>query len=113
MERNREVKKLINVLHRIGRAASYATWGNAQPDAARFCAAQYNRVLARLTELEPGLSQLFTPLPEAASPHVTRIAARELVAYFEDEVGHGRYRTYSCGTGHAWFGWSPSSRRHW
>jgi hypothetical protein len=109
MERDREVRRLINVLHRIGRAASYAAWGNAQPDAARFCAAQYNRVLARLTELEPGLAQLFTPLPETASPQVTRIAARELGAYFEDEVGGGRHR-YGCGAGHVWFGWSPFGR---
>lgn len=113
MERNREVTKLINVLNRIGRAASYAVWSNAQPDAAQFCAAQYNRVLARLTELEPELTRLFTSLPEGASPQVTRIAARELVAYFEDEIGQGRRRAYGCRSGHIRFGWSPSSRRHW
>lgn len=113
MERNREVTKLINVLHRIGRAASYAAWGNAEADAARFCALQYNRVLARLTEIEPGLSQLFTPLAETAPPQVTRIAARELVAYFEDEVGRGRRRAYGCWGGDVWFGWPSSSRRCW
>jgi hypothetical protein len=113
MERNQEVTKLINVLNRVGRAASYAAWNNAHPDAARFCATQYNRVLARLAELDPGLSRLFTPLPEAASPQVTRIAARELAAYFEDEVGRGRHRAYGCGSGRVWFGWSPSTRRHW
>ena len=78
--------KLLNVLRRIVRAAGYAAWVKREPDAARFCVAQFNRVLARLIELEPDLKTLFTPLAEDASPEVARMAARELAAYFEDEA---------------------------
>jgi hypothetical protein len=83
---NNETVKLINVLRRIARAASYASWVKADADAARFCAAQYNRVLARLNELEPNTRGLFAPLPEESSPDVTRMAARDLAAYFEDDA---------------------------
>ncbi|HEV2762588.1 MAG TPA: hypothetical protein VGV38_06300 [Pyrinomonadaceae bacterium] len=79
------MSRLVNVLRRVARAALYAAWRGAPPDAARFCAAQYNKILARLRELEPSVEQLFAPLAEDASPAVTRLAARELAAYFEDE----------------------------
>jgi hypothetical protein len=101
----RETVKLINVLRRIGRAASYAAWAKAEPDAVRFCVRQYNKVLARLVELEPNLKTLFTPLPDDASPQVVRIAAREVAAYFEDEAPPEPYDFrfgFGCG----------SSRRH-
>ena len=78
-----ETKKLLNVLRRISRAAGYAAWTKAGPDATQFCVAQYNRVLARLSELEPSVKPLFTPLSDSASAEVIRIAARELLAYFE------------------------------
>ena len=78
-----ETVKLLNVLRRIARAAGYAAWTKAGPDATQFCVAQYNRVLARLTELEPSVKPLFTPLSDSASAEVIRIAARELLAYFE------------------------------
>ena len=78
-----ETVKLLNVLRRIARAAGYAAWTKAQPDATQFCVAQYNRVLARLSELEPTVKPLFTPLNESASPEVLRMAARDLLAYFE------------------------------
>ena len=85
MEGNREVRKLTNVLRRVARAASYAAWRNTEPDAARFCAAQYNRVLARLEALEPAVKPLFAPLPESASPQLIRMAAVELAGFFDDE----------------------------
>jgi hypothetical protein len=78
-----ETVKLLNVLRRIARAAGYAAWTKAGPDATQFCVAQYNRVLARLSELEPSVKPLFTPLNDSASAEVIRIAARELLAYFE------------------------------
>lgn len=78
-----ETVKLLNVLRRIARAAGYAAWNKSGTDATQFCAAQYNRVLARLSELEPAVKPLFAPLSESASPAVTRMAARELLAYFE------------------------------
>jgi len=107
MERDREIGKLINVLRRIARAASHASWSR-DPEAARFCVLQYNKVLARVGELEPGVVPLFAPLPETASAEVARIAAHELAAYFEDEAepasaaGFG-FRAHGCG-GRAWAG---------
>ena len=97
-----ETVKLLNVLRRIARAAGYAAWTKAGPDATQFCVAQYNRVLARLTELEPSVKPLFTPLNESASAEVIRIATRELLAYFEaDEPeavrGFGRGFYFGCG----------------
>ena len=78
-----ETGKLLNVLRRIARAAGYAAWTKPGPEATQFCVTQYNRVLARLSELEPSVKPLFTPLSEGASPEVIRIAARDLLAYFE------------------------------
>jgi hypothetical protein len=82
----KETVKLVNVLRRIARAASYAAWVKSDPEAVRFCVRQYNKVLARLMELEPSINSLFAPLAEAASAEVTRIAARELSGYFEDDA---------------------------
>jgi hypothetical protein len=82
----KETVKLLNVLRRIARAAGYVAWVKSDPEGARFCVSQYNKILARLTELEPALKPLFTPLAEDASPEVTRIAARELLAYFEADA---------------------------
>lgn len=82
----KETVKLLNVLRRIARAAGYTAWVKSDPEAARFCISQYNKVLERLTELEPALKPLFTPLAEDTSPEVTRIAARELLAYFEADA---------------------------
>lgn len=80
-----ETVKLLNVLRRIARAARYAEWTRSSPDATQFCVAQYNRILARLGELEPAVKPLFAPLSESASAEVIRMAARELIAYFEVE----------------------------
>ena len=101
-----ETRKLLNVLRRIARAAGYAAWTKAGPDATQFCVAQYNRVLARLSELEPSVKPLFTPLSDSASAEVIRIAARELLAYFEaDEPevirGFGRGFYIGCGPHHS------------
>ena len=78
-----EVVKLLNVLRRVARAARYAEWTRSSPDATQFCVSQYNRILARLGELEPAIKPLFAPLSDNASPEVIRMAARELLAYFE------------------------------
>jgi hypothetical protein len=108
MEKDRELAKLINVLNRIARAAGHAAWSR-DPEAARFCAIQYNKVLARVTELEPAVGPLFVALPENASADVTKIAARELAAYFEDEAAPAaawgvRGRVRGCGGHRAWAG---------
>src|SRR3982750_1712848 len=97
-----EKGKRLNVLRRIARAAGYAAWTKAGADATQFCVAQYNRVLARLTELEPAIKSLFTPLSDSASPEVPRIAGRELLAYFEGDEpdfvrGFARGFYHGCG----------------
>lgn len=95
-----ETVKLLNVLRRIARAAGYAAWTKPGPDATQFCVAQYNRVLARLSELDPSIKPLFTPLNETSSPEVIRMAARELLAYFEadeQETIRGFSRAYYIG----------------
>jgi hypothetical protein len=107
MERDRETGKLMNVLRRIARAATHAAW-TRNAEAARFCVTQYNKVLARVSELEPAVAALFTTLPETASPDVTRIAAHELAAYFDDEPSleepRVRVRFRGCGGRRAWAG---------
>ena len=101
----KETEKLLNVLRRIARAAGYTAWVKSDPESARFCVNQYNKVLARLTELEPSLKPLFTTLAEDASPEVTRIAAREVLAYFEADASedapafawaYGRRFAFGC-----------------
>ena len=94
-----ETVKLLNVLRRIVRAARYAEWTRSGADATQFCVAQYNRVLARLSELEPAVKPLFTPLSDSASAEVIRMAARELLAYFEadePEYRFGRGFYFGC-----------------
>ncbi|HEX7295479.1 MAG TPA: hypothetical protein VF251_06985 [Pyrinomonadaceae bacterium] len=94
-----ETVKLLNVLRRIARAAGYAAWTRAGADATQFCVAQYNRVLARLGDLEPSVKPLFAPLGESASPEVIRMAARELLAYFEVDEPDFAFRRrfyYGC-----------------
>ena len=110
----KETVKLLNVLRRIARAAGYAAWTRTGADATQFCVSQYNRVLARLSELEPALKPLFAPLPESASPEVIRIAARELLAYFEaDEPDFiqvmPRGFKGGCRARRARFRWAPFS----
>ena len=105
----KETTKLLNVLRRIARAAGYAEWNRSNTDAARFCVSQYNKILARLTELEPAVKPLFTQLADDTSPRVTRIAARELLAYFEaDEPefawAYPRVFAFGCRPRRSWSG---------
>ena len=96
MEKEKELKKLINVLRRTARMAMQSEWTGGQEDTAPFCVEQYNRVLARLKELDESVGAIFSPLPEGSSLTVTAMACRQLVAYFEDEVGGGHQ---------GWGGW--------
>ena len=87
MEREKELVKLINVLRRTSRMALQSEWTGGKEDAAKFCAEQYNRVLARLKEIDPGVGTVFGPLPEGSSLTVVAMASRQLAAYYEDELG--------------------------
>ncbi len=90
MEREKEIAKLVNVLRRTSRMALHSEWTGGKEDAARFCVEQYNRVLARLKEIDQGVGTVFEPLPETSSLMVAAMACRQLAAYYEDEVGTGR-----------------------
>lgn len=99
MERDKELAKLVNVLRRTSRMALQSEWTGGKEDAAAYCTDQYNRVLARLKELDPGVSAVFEPLPAGSSLTVVAMASRQLAAYHEDEVGspprsHGYARAY-------------------
>src|SRR4029453_6468922 len=87
MEREKELVKLINVLRRTSRMALQSEWTGGKEDAATFCTDQYNRVLVRLKELDPGVGSVFDPLPGGSSLTVVAMASRELAAYYEDELG--------------------------
>jgi hypothetical protein len=90
MEREKEIARLVNVLRQTGRMAMQSEWTGGAQDAAAHCAEQYNRVLRRLQEFEPGLQTVFEPLPPGSSLTVAAMACRQLAAYFEDEAGRGR-----------------------
>ena len=87
MERDKELVKLINVLRRTSRMALQSEWTGGKEDAAAYCTDQYNRVLARLKELDAGVSAVFEPLPAGSSLTVVAMASRQLAAYYEDELG--------------------------
>jgi hypothetical protein len=89
MEREKELAKLVNVLRRTSRMALQSEWTGSSQDAARFCVEQYNRVLARLKELDPDVAAVFEPLAVDSSLTVAAMACRQLAAYYEDEVGRG------------------------
>jgi len=93
MEREKELAKLINVLRRTSRMALQSEWTGGHPDAAGFCVEQYNRVLARLKEIDNSVGNLFEPLPAGSSLTVVAMACRQLAAYYEDETGTRK----SCG----------------
>ena len=86
MEHEQELKKLINVLHRLTRTAARVQWMGAGENEARFAVSQYNKILARLSELDPNIKGVFDALPEDSTLTVVAMAARQMVSYYEDEV---------------------------
>ena len=99
MEREKELVKLINVLRRTSRMALQSEWTGGSQDAAAHCAGQYNRVLARLKEIDPNVGSMFDPLAAGSSLTVVAMACRQLAAYYEDEIGQakGFSRGYAVG----------------
>ena len=102
MEKEKELVKLINVLRRTSRMALQSEWTGGKEDAAAFCTDQYNRVLARLKEMDSGVGSVFDPLPAGSSLTVVAMAARQLAAYYEDELGPAK----GFGRGHG-FAFDP------
>ena len=114
MKRERELVKLINVPRRTSRMAMQSEWTGGKEDAAAFCTEQYNRVLARLKEIDAGVGSVFDPLPAGSSLTVVAMASRQLAAYYEDELGSvkGFGRGYGFGFDPKMFKdfWDKSSR---
>jgi hypothetical protein len=102
-ERKREIAKLVRVLHQIAFAEKFSAWSERREDLSRFSAQQYNRVFARLKEIEPSIAGLFVEVQEDANPRVIRMAAHELAGYFEEELApeekqHRGYGRKGCGS---------------
>ncbi len=88
MKNEKELHKLVNVLLQTARSAFQSEWtGAGSNDAAELCVDRHNRILARLKELDPGLSAVFEPLPSECSMTAAAIACRQLASYYEDEIG--------------------------
>ena len=86
MDRDTELRKLINVLYRTGKMAYRVQWVESGEESARFCAEQYNRILARLRELDPEMGGIFVPLEPTAPLTVISVACKQVVSYYEDEL---------------------------
>ena len=97
MEREREIARLVNVLRQTARMAMQSEWTGGAQDTAAFCVDQYNRVLARLKELNPDMVAVFEPLPAGSSLSVAAMACRQLAAYYEDEVWSSYGWPRGCG----------------
>lgn len=91
MEREKEIAKLVNVLRRTARMALQSEWTGSGQDAAAFCVEQYNRVLARLKEIDKDVGVVFDALPADSTLTVAAMACRQLSAYYEDEVPSARW----------------------
>ncbi len=88
MEREKEIRKLVSVLMQTARTGFQSEWtGSGSKDAAALCVDRHNRILARLMEYEPEISNVFAPLPADSSLTTAAIACRQLASYFEDETG--------------------------
>ena len=86
MEREQELKKLINVLRRTARSATRVQWMQPGESETRFAVSQYNKILARLGELDPNIKNVFEPLAEDSSLLTVAMACRQVESYYEDEV---------------------------
>jgi hypothetical protein len=86
MEREQELKKLINVLRHIARLATRAQGMSAGESEARYGISLFNKILARLGELDPNIKNVFEPLAEDSPLLSVAMACRQVVSYYEDEV---------------------------
>jgi hypothetical protein len=90
--------------------ALQSEWTGAKQDAASFCVEQYNRVLARLKQIDPDIGTVFEPLSSDSSLTVAAMACRQLAAYYEDEVGRIRGWGYAFDTENFRDFWQKSAR---
>lgn len=123
MENEKEITKLVNVLRQIRRTGKFAAWLGEDAESSAFCLQQYNKIVTRIGDLEPSIKDLFTTLPENASPKTMHFAVSELIAYLTDEkeaeepVGfgcrpRGAHRRGRCGKRAFVFAFSPWGERY-
>jgi hypothetical protein len=86
MERDSEAARLINVIRVTAKMAMRLAWSGAGPEVSSHCIGQYNKVLARLKELDPQFAPFFQALPPNSSLQVAAMACRQLAGYFDDAV---------------------------
>jgi hypothetical protein len=121
MENEKEITKLINVLRQIRNTLYFAGWRGKDAKVSEFCLQQYNNIVTRISELEPSVKNLFTPLPENTSATTLHFAVSELIAYLTEEETEkprrgcesrrARRRRWRCGKKRWIFGFSPSVER--
>jgi hypothetical protein len=105
-----ETGRLVNLLRQTARMSLQAEGTVAERDTAAFCANQYNRILARLMEIDDAVSRVFVPLETDSSLQVAAMACRQLAAYYEDEMrwspGRRTWRgvVVAPGCGGVWLG---------
>lgn len=97
-----ELKRLAAVLHQIAHDAGCALLNRGAAETARFCTAQYNRIHARIADLDPALSALFGALPEKATAGQVRIVARALAASIKEKARAERKKTRAEGFDFGW-----------
>jgi len=107
MERDKEIRKLLNVLRRMARTARMNQWTTTREQADVYSVDQYNRILERLKELDgSGVLNLFIPLPEGSTWSTVANACRDVGAFYEDEVvhngGHGGWSGVWAGKSGIW-----------
>ena len=106
MDNDKEIQKLVRVLIRLSRSGRFGAWRQEPKDAAEFGVRQFNRILARILEIEPRASTLFAPLAEDAALTVARMAAQDLATYFDesDQTAGEFHGLRFCGTRHGFVG---------
>ena len=99
-----ELKRLAAVLHQIAHDAGCVLLGPNAADAASFCTAQYNRVHARIAEIDPDLTTLFGALPDESTAGQVRIVARAMAASIKEKIRAARKNVWAECLGFAWPG---------
>jgi hypothetical protein len=98
-QKEREIRRLVNVLRRMARAARMNYFMNDAGfggKADHQSIQQFNRILERFKIMEaPGDPSLFGPLAEDASLSNLANACRDLCAYYEEEHGGGGQSPWS------------------
>lgn len=108
----KEIGRLVRILRQIAFVERFSAVSGKREELSEFNRQQYNRILARLREIEPAIGNLFIELEEGASPAVIRLAARELAGYFGEDLPprkRGRRRRRRCRVGGFVVGFPPVS----